>query len=545
MDSLRAILAPRSVAVVGVSSRAESLSLRLLANMTERGYRGAIYPINPRATTIAGLPCYASVGETPGKVDLAVVMVPRDTVGEAISDCLSAGVLGVIVITAGFREGGEAGARAERELLGRLQSSGVRMIGPNCMGIINTAPAVSLDATFSPRRALSGPVAFASHSGALGVAVLEAAGERRLGFSQFVSLGNSADVTVCDLLEVWEEDSATRVIMLYLEAIEEPRRSLSLASRISVHKPIVAMKAGRTEAGARAASSHTGALAAADSAVDALLKQAGVLRAATLEELSDLALALQLCPLSRGRRVAVVTNAGGPAIAATDMLAGSGLELARLAPATEQALRGFLPAEAAVSNPVDMLPSATAANYQRALELVLDDPGVDAAITATVTSPITPPVLIAEALAGVGVGAGKPVLGVFMSSPAFYGEASKLAGVPPVYRFPENAVRALGGLARQGRRQSFAGLQEAPPVVASALLGRLVSGGGHLSPRVAFDVLEEIGIPVARCRVAGNVGEVAGVAAEIGFPLVLKVYGAALVHKSELGAVMVGLRDER
>ena len=291
--SLEAMLRPRSLAVVGASSRAESLSGRLLSNLVAAGFTGAVYPVNPRAETVGPFKCYPSLRAIPDALDLAVVMVPRDAVEQSIDECLSAGVRGVVVITAGFREAGEAGAEVERRLLARVRSAGVRMIGPNCMGLINTGTDVRLDATFSPAPALPGPVAFASHSGALGVAVLEAARDVGLGFSQFVSLGNSADVNVCDLLELWEHDDAARVILLYLESLDEPRRFLELASRIARRKPVVVLKAGRTEAGQRAASSHTGALAAADTAVDAVLKQAGVVRAETLEEMLDLARAFR------------------------------------------------------------------------------------------------------------------------------------------------------------------------------------------------------------------------------------------------------------
>jgi acyl-CoA synthetase (NDP forming) len=319
--SLRRILEPRSVAVVGVSSRADSLSGRLLANLHSGGFTGALYPVNPKAAEIQGLPCYSAIGVIPGGVDLALLMVPRDAALAAVDECVAAGVGGVVVITAGFREVGADGAAAERALLARVRAAGVRMVGPNCMGLINTAAAVRLDATFSPVAALTGPVAFASHSGALGVAVLGTAREVGLGFSQFVSLGNCADVNVCDVLEAWEDDEATRVIVLYLEGLDEPRRFLEVARRISARKPIVALKAGRTAAGQRAASSHTGALAAADTGVDAVLRQAGVLRAESLEQMFEFTRGFAGLPLPRSRRVAIVSNAGGPAIAGSDALA--------------------------------------------------------------------------------------------------------------------------------------------------------------------------------------------------------------------------------
>ncbi len=538
-SSLERILAPRSVAIVGVSSRPDSLSGRLLGNLAAARFAGGVYPINPRAATIAGLACYPAVSAVPEKVDLAVIMVPRDAALAAIDDCLAAGVGGVVVITAGFRESGAVGAAIEQRLLARLAGTGVRMIGPNCMGLINTAPGVRLDATFSPAPAVSGSVAFASHSGALGVAVLEAARELNLGFSQFVSLGNSADVKVCDLLEAWEHDDGVGVILLYLESLDEPRRFLELAGRITRRKPMVVVKSGRTAAGQRAASSHTGALAAADTAVAAVLHQAGTVRADTLAEMLDVVRAFARCPLPAGARIAVVTNAGGPAIAATDALGGYALALAGLAPATREALRAFLPPEASVDNPVDMLPSATPENFARALELVAADPGVDALMTITVTPILVTPIDIARALAAAAPAVAKPVVSVFMTAAPFYAAASALPGMPPVYRFPESAARALGALRRHAVRLAVPVVEPVAPRPSAILAA---ARDGYLPADKAFAVLEEVGIRVAPWRLVGRAGEVAVAAATVGYPVVLKAVGEQLVHKSDLGAVVVGLR---
>ncbi|MGD1149282.1 MAG: acetate--CoA ligase family protein [Thermoanaerobaculaceae bacterium] len=544
--SLDPILRPRTLAVIGVSSRADSLSGRLLGNLFAAGYTGAVYPVNPKVPAVRSFRCYPSLKAIPDTPDLAVVMVPRDAVPAAIDECLEVGVGGIVVITAGFREGGEAGAQVERTLLARVRAAGVRMIGPNCMGLINTEPSVRMDASFTPAPALPGAVAFASHSGALGVAMLEAAREVGLGFSHFVSLGNSADVDINDLLEVWERHDPTRVIMLYLESLPEPERFLSLARRIGRSKPIVVYKGGRTLAGQRAASSHTGALAAGDTAVDAVLRQAGVLRARTLEELFDLALALSSAPPPRGRRVAVVTNAGGPAIAATDALSDHSLSLASLLPETERALREFLPAEAAVANPVDMLPSATPDNFRRAIELALADDGVDAVLTITVTPIMVTPLAIAQGIAEVKPRADKPLLSVFMTYPRFFSEARSIAGLPAPFRYPEAAVAALAGLVRHGERVSAAPPDQ-PPATAprSAIIeGALRRGPGYLPPGEAFAVLEQAGIAVAPWRVVLQRRELAAAAGALGYPVVLKAFGEKLVHKSEVGAVAVGLIDQ-
>ncbi|TAM55365.1 MAG: GNAT family N-acetyltransferase, partial [Acidobacteria bacterium] len=545
-SSLDAILRPRSLAVIGASSRAESLSGRLLGNLLAAGYAGKVYPINPKAAAVGPLACYPNLAALPGPPDLAVVMVPRDAVSATVAECLESGVGGLVVITAGFREGGEAGAALERALRARVRAAGVRMIGPNCMGVINTDPAVRMDASFTPAPALPGGVAFASHSGALGVAMLEAAREAGLGFSQFVSLGNSADVDVNDLLEVWERHAPTRVIMLYLESLPDPERFLALARRINRSKPVVVFKGGRTAAGQRAASSHTGALAAGDTAVDALLRQAGVARAGTLEEMFGVALALASCSPPSGRRVAVVTNAGGPAIAATDALADHGLTLAELAPETQRRLRAFLPPEAAVANPVDMLPSATPDDFRRAVELALADGGVDAALTITVTPIMVTPPAIAAGIAAVRPLAAKPVLSVFMTSPEFFAGARAVPGHPPLFRYPEAAVAALAGVVRHAEHTSAPAADAEPVRVRrSGVVKRaLRRGTGYLPPAEAFAVLEEAGIAVAPFRVVREPGQAAAAAAAVGFPVVLKAFGEALVHKSELGAVALGLGDE-
>jgi acetyl coenzyme A synthetase (ADP forming)-like protein len=540
-SSLEAILRPQSLAVVGASSRAESLSGRLLSNLRAAGYTGTVYPVNPRAETAGSFKCFPSLRAIPGALDLAVVMVPKDAVPETIDECLAVGVKGVVVITAGFREAGEAGAEVERRVLGRVRGAGVRMIGPNCMGLINTDADVRMDASFTPAPALPGTVAFASHSGALGVAVLEAAREVGLGFSQFVSLGNSADVDVNDLLEVWEHHAGTRVIMLYLESLSAPQRFLELASRIVRSKPVVVFKGGRTAAGARAASSHTGALASGDTAVDALLAQAGVVRARTLEEMFGLALAFSSASLPKGRRVAVVTNAGGPAIAATDALADHGLTLATFSLGTEQALRGFLPPEAAVGNPVDMLPSATPDNFRQAIELALADDGVDAALTITVTPIMVTPLQIAGGIAAARPPAQKPVLSVFMTASGFFPEARAIPGLPALYRYPEAAVEALAGLAAHAERVARPTAEGPAPVLPRSKI--IERAHGYLSPHDAFELLEETGIPVAPWRVVAGRDDLASAGRDLGYPIVLKAFGEGLVHKSEAGAVAMGLAD--
>jgi acetyl coenzyme A synthetase (ADP forming)-like protein len=577
---LDAIFAPRSIAVIGASRRRDSIGFALLHNLVANQFEGAIFPVNPHAHAIHSLRCYASIAEIPDPIDLAVVMVPRGAVQEVIEQCLARGVRGLVVITAGFGETGAEGAAREARLREAVRAAGVRMIGPNCMGVINTAAGVSLNATFAPTPARAGRVGFVSQSGALGVAILNVMRDMDIGLTQFVSMGNKADVSGNDLLEYWEDDPETRVIAMYLESFGNPRRFTEIAKRVTRKKPVLVVKSGRTAEGARAATSHTGAIAGADVTVSALLEQCGVLRANTIEELFDIARALARSPLPAGPRVGIVTNAGGPAIMATDACINLGLRLAQLAPATVAELRRFLPAEASFGNPVDMIASAGAEAYGRTLAAVLDDPGVDMAMVINVTPLLANPIDIMHEIAAATHERAKPTLAVVMATDDFYQELELRRDLPPVYRFPESAALALAMLARYAawRRRPVAGDDGAPAgrgVAAddgavAALLDR-AGDGGYLGPAEAFQVLELYGIPVARWRLVAAGGGAAGgagaaaagagggsgeagaedaeaaavlaAAAEIGYPVVLKGVAPDLVHKTEARAVRVDLRS--
>jgi acetate---CoA ligase (ADP-forming) len=448
--ALDAIFSPRSVAVIGASRRRDSIGFSLLHNLVACEFNGALFPVNPAAQAIHSLKCYPNVAAIPDPVDLAVIVVPKKLVPGAVEECLAKGVRGLVVITAGFSETGEEGARHERALREKVRAAGVRMIGPNCMGVINTDAAVSLNATFAPTPARPGSIGFVSQSGALGVAILNVAQDLGIGLTQFVSMGNKADVSGNDLLEHWEDDPATGVICMYLESFGNPRRFTEIAKRVSRKKPILVVKSGRTAEGARAASSHTGAIAGTDVTVSAFLDQCGVLRANTIEELFDIARALARSPLPEGGRVGIVTNAGGPAIMATDACVNLGLRMAELSAATGSALRSFLPAEASVANPVDMIASAAAESYSRSVAAVLDDPGVDMAMVINVTPLLSNPIDVLEAVGEVARSRSKPVLAVMMATDEFYEAAKAKPDLPPVYRFPESAARALFMLARYG-----------------------------------------------------------------------------------------------
>lgn len=546
------LFSPRSVAVVGASRDRGSIGFSILDNLLSNRFEGAIYPVNPRAQSIHSLRAYPSITAIADPVDLAVIVVPRQFVLGAVEEALAKPVRGLVVISAGFAEVGEEGRQREAQLREMVRAAGVRMVGPNCMGIINTDPEISLNATFAPVPAERGGIGFVSQSGALGVAILNVARTLGIGLTQFVSMGNKADISGNDLLEHWENDPQTRVVCMYLESFGNPRRFTEIAKRVSHTKPILIVKSGRTAEGARAASSHTGSLAGADVTVSAFLDRCGVLRAATIEELFDVARALDRCPLPAGPRVAILTNAGGPAIMATDACVDLGLEIAPLAEGTRERLAAQLPAEASVQNPVDMIASANAESYRRSLETLLVDPNVDMVLVINVTPLVSSPKDILEAVgesARAGSAAAKPVLAVMMAEEDFYAEVKHRHDLPPVYRFPESAARTLLMLHRYAawRRRPA---DEARPrfdvddAAVAALLLRADPADGYLTPADTFAVLERYGIPLAGWRMTANADEAAGAARELGYPVALKAVARGLVHKSELGAVAVGLEDE-
>ncbi|HEU5251130.1 MAG TPA: acetate--CoA ligase family protein, partial [Thermoanaerobaculia bacterium] len=541
--SMQAFFEPRAVAVVGADRKRGHIGSEILHNLRASGFRGRVVPVNPHASRIQTLRCYARVTEIPGEVDLAVIVVPAARVDAVVADCLEKGVKALVVITAGFSETGEAGRAREAALVEKLRASGVRMIGPNCMGIVNTDPKVRLNATFSPVYPEEGRVGMLSQSGALGLAILEHAKRLNLGISTFVSVGNKPDVSGNDLIQYWEKDPRTDVILLYLESFGNPRNFGPIARRVSRSKPIVAVKAGRSQAGARAASSHTGALAESDTVVGALLRQSGVIRTRTLEELFDVATLLSHQPLPAGRRVAILTNAGGPGILAADACEAVGLSLAALSKETAAALRGFLPAEASVGNPVDLLASASAADYGRAIRLVLADGGVDSLIVIFIPPLVTDADAVAAAVVAEARKSSKTVLATFMGAK---GAPPGLSPIP-CYPFPESAVTALSRATEyaEWRKRPAATVRELDGVRvedAREFIGHaLERGEGWLMPSEARSVLTAFGIPVARSRVAPGWSEVHRAAKEIGFPAALKAIGPTLLHKSDVGGVKLDL----
>jgi acetate---CoA ligase (ADP-forming) len=541
------VLQPRSVAIVGASRRPGSIGAAVMGNLGAGGFTGPIYPINPHASTIEGLPAYASLRDVPETPELAVVGVPAAQVVEVARECAAAGVSALVVLSAGFAEVGEAGEQRQRELVTVSRAAGMRLVGPNCLGVINTDPSVSLNASFAPGAPPPGRVGFASQSGAFGIAALDLARTHGIGLSSFVSAGDKADLSGNDFLQYWEADERTDVIALYLESFGNPAKFGRIARRITARKPVIVVKSGRSVAGQRAASSHTGALlAAADTTVDALFRHAGVIRTDTVVEMFDVAAVLSRQPLPRGNRVAIVTNAGGPAILCTDACEADGLLVEPLGEATRTALATALPAEASVTNPVDMIASATAADYERALEAVLDDPDVDSVIAIFVRPLATRSVDVVTAIRTVAASRqarGTPVLAVFLGPDT---PASVEEGVP-LFESVEEAARALGHTTRYAEHRSAPPDPPAPTPaaegdeVAAVIADALAAGGGWMSPAAAEALLRGVGLPVAESRSAATPPEVRRAAEDLGGRVAVKAIGPGLLHKSDLGAVRLDL----
>ncbi len=554
MSSLDPILRPASVAVIGASRRPDTIGWQIVDNLVRHGFQGPVYPVNPHATAIHSIRAAASVRDLPAPVDLGVIVVPKEHVLTVVRDCIAAGVRGLVVISAGFREVGGEGVERERALVELVRGAGVRMVGPNCMGVINTDPDVRLNATFAPSMPPTGPVAFISQSGAMGLSVLDYAESLGIGISMFVSSGNKADVSGNDLLAYWRDDPATKVVLMYLENFGNPRTFVELGREITRTKPICVVKSGRTGAGARAAASHTGALAGADLATDAIIAQAGAIRAETVGELFDVAMAFANQPLPRGNRVAIVTNAGGPGIIIADACEANGLEVTGLSAATQETLRARLPEEASVRNPVDLIASATADSYAFALGCVFDDPSVDAAIAAFV-----PPLGIqtrdvAEAIVRVNARhQDKPLLAVLMGRQGLPAGIAELHEARvPAYIFPESAARALGAMWRFRRNSERpAGrpvvLEADDRRIAAILEEAAAAGRARLSEPEALRVLEAAGITTVPWRFVPHAAPdslasaAARAATDLGFPVALKIVSPAIIHKSDVGGVALGL----
>jgi acetyl coenzyme A synthetase (ADP forming)-like protein len=553
--SLIPVFQPKSIAIVGASRDPSSIGYRILEELVSNRFQGPVYPVNPKARVIGSIHAYPNVKSLPEPVDLAIITVPVPAVMSVVDDCAANGVRALVVITAGFAELGGSGGDAQKKLLEKIRGYGMRMVGPNCMGVLNTDPNIQMNASFSPIFPPSGRVAMSSQSGALGIAILDFARQREIGLSTFVSVGNKADVSGNDLLQYWEEDPNTDVILLYLESFGNPRRFARLARRVSRSKPIVAVKSGRTLAGKRAAGSHTAAMAASDIAVEALFNQTGVIRAQSLEEMFDLAAMLGNQPLPKGKRVGVITNAGGPGILCTDTCEANGLIVPELSKRIQSNLKKFLPAAAGLSNPVDMIASAPPEHYRKTIECVLNSDEIDALIVIYIPvmnvhlQPVREAISEAIATAREKNGSNKPVLACLMSDKEGSGTLSLTAEKIPAYRFPEVPAMVLGKAAEYAEwRRTPPGIipdfedidiKTAREICVNALK---TSGSGWLSAQECRDVLKAMRLPLPDGDVAKSAEEAAAIAEKVQFPVAVKLASRELVHKTEIGGVRLNLR---
>ena len=544
---LEAFFDPKSVAVVGASTSPEKLGYAVLENLVNGGYAdvGKIFPINPKADEILGRKAYPSVLDVPDNIDLAVIVIPYPYVPAVLEDCGKKKIPGVIVISAGFREAGMEGLERELELLEIAREYQFRLIGPNCLGIIDTF--TPINASFSAGTPPQGPMAFMSQSGALGTAILDWAQAGRLGLAKFVSLGNKADVSEIDLLKAWADDEDTNVIMMYSEGLPNGQEFIRVAREVTKKKPVVAIKSGVTESGSRAVSSHTGSLAGSEQAYQAAFQQAGVLRANDMESMFDMALALGYQPLLEGDRIAIVTNAGGPGILATDALERSGMSLARLEVETIQSLEERLPDAASAANPVDVLGDARGDRYKFALEIVSKDPNVDGIMVVLTPQAMTEIEDTARAVGSLSQGIDKPVLACFM------GEAKVERGIRvlreydvPNFSFPERASLAFRAMSQyrviKERKDPVYESFEVNNEAVKQVLERAKQDGRYaIGDAEAWDILKAYGLSIPRSVLAKTPQEAVEVAGEIGYPVVLKIASPDILHKTDVGGVKVGL----
>jgi acetate---CoA ligase (ADP-forming) len=550
VNMLDAFFEPKSVAVIGASNDPEKLGHAVVKNLIDCGYvkQGKVFPINLNAKEVLGQQAYSSVLEVPDSIDLAVIVIPYPHVPIALRTCGKKGIPAVIVISAGFREAGKEGLEREMELITIAEEYNLRLIGPNCLGVIDTF--TPINASFSAGMPPSGPLAFMSQSGALGTAVLDIALSGRLGLSRFVSLGNKADVDEIDLLNAWAEDDHSKVILIYTEGMANGQEFIRVARKSAKLKPIVAIKSGVTQAGSRAVASHTGSLAGSEQAYQAAFNQAGVLRAETMESLFDIALALGYQPEMTGDRIAIITNAGGPGILATDSLEHSGLRLARFENETIKKLEQYLPDAASAANPVDVLGDARADRYKFALETVIADPNVNAILVVLTPQAMTEIKATAEVVGSIANSSEKAILACFM------GENQVRAGINilqshnvPNYPFPERAAQAFRSMAEYHRIRSkpdpeyeefdvdHAAVQEVFEKVRSQ--GRTSVGDAETR-----QILKAFDLRIPRSEIAENPDQAVEIAHRIGYPVVLKIASPDILHKTDVGGVKVGLQNQ-
>jgi acetyl coenzyme A synthetase (ADP forming)-like protein len=558
INSLKPFFYPRHVAVVGASRKPTGIGHRIIESLQQGGFAGTIVPINPHATEIAGLRAFPSLRAIPGPVDLAVIAVPSECVLSVMDDCAAKQVLAVVLITAGFAETGASGISLEEQLRAKVRQHGIRLIGPNCFGLMNMDSTVRLNATYTPTIPPTGRVALASESGGVGLAVVTAARRLNLGLSSFVSVGNHIDVTVNDLLEYWEQDQATDVILLYLETIVDPHRFRLIAERVGKRKPVVVMKAGRTQVGQSAAGSHTAALATNETAVAALFTQCGAIRGKTLEEFLALATGLSNQRLPSGRRIGILTNSGGPGVLCADSCAAEGLMVPELSKETQSTLAVFLPPTAALNNPVDVIGFASEDQHAEAVATMLKANEIDALIIVhvSVRAKDNDPVA-AGILRGISVGRQtdtnkKPVYLCWMAEGDLDRAFTVDGEVIPTYRHPEIPARIISrAMAYEGWRHQPIGQalhdSDIDLLMVKSICAKAISerGSGWLTTEETHAILGAVNLPLAQGTVAGSAEEAVKLAQKIGFPVAVKLASHQVAHKTEMGGVRLNLADDQ
>ncbi len=547
MQRLDHIMKPRSIAVIGASTKAHTIGSDIMKRLQEYGFTGPIYPVNPKGGVIEGLQAYPTVLDVPGDIDLAIVVVNSKFVLQTIDQCHEKGIKGLVIITAGFKETGSEGLKAEQALLEKIRAYGMRCVGPNCLGVVNTHPSIRMDGCFAEALPERGDIGFVSQSGALGGGILNILKDLNLGFAQFISIGNQADINAETAMEYWENEEDVKQILLYMESIQNPANFRRLATRISKKKPILALKAGRSAAGASAASSHTGSLAGADMAADALLRQSGVIREFSLKNLFATAKMFSNCPLPKGDRVVIMTNSGGPGIMATDAVCEYGMQMAQLSDETKAKLRSFLPAAASVKNPVDMIASAPLEHYRQTLETLLADENVDMIMAIYLPFLGLKDIDVAKALMEIKAqNPEKPIVGVFMTNNEFFKQLADMDVNMPFFMYAEEAVDGMNRLNQQrlwvekpiGEEVRF----DVDQARARAIMAEaLAEGRDQLSTRESIDVLEAYGVRVCQAGFARTEDEAVAIADRIGYPIVMKMTSKTTSHKTDVGGVRVNI----
>ena len=549
-SNLDKIMKPKAIAVVGASTKEHTIGSDIMKRLQEYKFNGKIYPVNPKGGIIEGLQAYTSVNEIPGEVDLAIIVVNAKFVLSTIDQCHEKGIKGLCIITAGFKETGKEGAEAEKALLAKVREYGMRCVGPNCLGVVNTDPEVRMDGCFAESLPERGHIGFVSQSGALGGGILNILKDLNLGFAQFISIGNQADVNAETAMEYWENEEDVEQILLYMESIQNPSNFRKLATRISKKKPVLALKAGRSAAGASAASSHTGSLAGADKAANALLNQSGVIREYSLKNLFATAKVFANCPIPKGDRVAIITNSGGPGIMATDAVCEYGMQMAQITDATKEKLRSFLPSAASVKNPIDMIASAPIEHYKETLKTVIADPNVDMIMVIYLPFLGLKDIDVAKAVMEIKAQyPEKPVIGVFMTKSEFFSKLSDMDVNMPFFMYAEEAADGFNRLNQQRkwmeRPEGQIPVYDVDRERAKQIIKQSLSEGrAQLTTRESIDVLDAYGIRVCKSGFATTEEEVVEVGNSIGYPVVMKMTSKTTSHKTDGGGVRVNIQSE-